>query len=111
MAAVIAVTGATGFAGRHVVAELLRRGHAVRVLARDPSKASFPHDVEIIAGDLGNSNSLSVLARSADSVIHIAGAIAAPSRLVFQEVNATGAANVADHTRHRAAAGSLRTRR
>ncbi|NJM29851.1 MAG: NAD(P)H-binding protein [Rhizobiales bacterium] len=50
MAAVIAVTGATGFAGRHVVAELLRRGHAVRVLARDPSKASFPPGVEIVAG-------------------------------------------------------------
>ncbi|HED54951.1 MAG TPA: NAD-dependent epimerase/dehydratase family protein [Phycisphaerales bacterium] len=36
----VAVAGATGFVGRHVVGELLRRGHAVRALVRTPAKAS-----------------------------------------------------------------------
>jgi nucleoside-diphosphate-sugar epimerase len=95
MAAVIAVTGATGFAGRHVVAELLRRGHAVKALARDASKARLPEGVEVVAGDLGNTASLAMLTRSADAVIHIAGAISAPSRAAFHEVNEAGAFNAA----------------
>ncbi|MEL6498943.1 MAG: NAD(P)H-binding protein [Planctomycetota bacterium] len=36
----IAVAGATGFVGRHVVAELVRRGHTVRALVRDIDKAN-----------------------------------------------------------------------
>lgn len=34
----VAVTGASGFIGRHVVAELLDRGPEVVVLTRDPSR-------------------------------------------------------------------------
>lgn len=45
------VTGATGNTGRHVVAELVRRGEHVRALTRDPARASFPDGVEVIAGD------------------------------------------------------------
>ena len=33
----VALSGATGFTGRRVVAELLRRGHEVRALVRPPS--------------------------------------------------------------------------
>lgn len=46
------VTGATGTVGRQVVAELLRRGRAVRALTRDPSKADLPEAVEVVQGDL-----------------------------------------------------------
>ncbi|MFD6169204.1 NmrA family NAD(P)-binding protein [Streptomyces coeruleorubidus] len=48
----ILVTGATGTVGRQVVAELLARGHEVRVLTRDASKAAFPAGVEVVEGDL-----------------------------------------------------------
>ncbi|MFF3325700.1 NAD(P)H-binding protein [Streptomyces sp. NPDC002889] len=46
------VTGATGTVGRQVVAELLRRGHSVRALTRDPAKADLPDGVEVVQGDL-----------------------------------------------------------
>ncbi|WP_067480613.1 NmrA family NAD(P)-binding protein [Nocardia amamiensis] len=48
----ILVTGATGNTGRHVVAELLRRGRAVRALTRDPQRAStlLPTGVELVTG-------------------------------------------------------------
>ncbi|TDC70599.1 NmrA family NAD(P)-binding protein [Streptomyces hainanensis] len=46
------VTGATGNTGRHVVAELVRRGERVRALTRDPAAAAgkFPAGVEVVAG-------------------------------------------------------------
>ncbi|MGW7365782.1 NAD(P)H-binding protein [Streptomyces sp. NPDC054841] len=48
----VLVTGATGTVGRQVVAELLDRGHAVRALTRDATKAAFPDGVEVFQGDL-----------------------------------------------------------
>ncbi len=48
----ILVIGATGRVGRHVVDQLLRRDAQVRVLTRDPAKASFPAGVEVVQGDL-----------------------------------------------------------
>ncbi|MFE4538188.1 NmrA family NAD(P)-binding protein [Streptomyces scopuliridis] len=69
----VLVTGATGTVGRQVVAELLRRGHTVRALTRDPEKAKaglltdFPSGVpgvsgvsgvEVVRGDLSDPASL-----------------------------------------------------
>jgi uncharacterized protein YbjT (DUF2867 family) len=45
------VTGASGYVGGFLIAELLRRGRAVRALARDPSKASQPAAVDVRGGD------------------------------------------------------------
>ncbi|SUA74351.1 NAD(P)H azoreductase [Nocardia otitidiscaviarum] len=46
------VTGATGNTGRHVVAELVRRGERVRALTRDPRAAAekLPPTVELVQG-------------------------------------------------------------
>ncbi|MBF6541615.1 NmrA family NAD(P)-binding protein [Nocardia brasiliensis] len=45
------VTGATGNTGRHVVAELVRRGERVRALSRNPAAAQmFSPAVEVVAG-------------------------------------------------------------
>ncbi|MEU7135483.1 NmrA family NAD(P)-binding protein [Streptomyces sp. NPDC046261] len=46
------VTGATGNTGRHVVAELVRRGEPVRALTRNPAAAAgrLPAEVELVAG-------------------------------------------------------------
>ncbi|HST57726.1 MAG TPA: NAD(P)H-binding protein [Longimicrobium sp.] len=54
----ILVTGATGNVGRHVVAELLKRGNAVRALVRDPAAARLPSRVDVVRGDLADPETL-----------------------------------------------------
>ena len=54
----ILVTGATGRVGRHVVEQLTKRGADVRVLTRDPGKASFADGIDVVKGDLLDLDSL-----------------------------------------------------
>ncbi|CAL9655560.1 NmrA family NAD(P)-binding protein [Streptomyces sp. enrichment culture] len=54
----ILVTGATGNVGRNVVLQLLEAGETVRALTRDPEKAAFPAEVEVVAGDIADPQSL-----------------------------------------------------
>ncbi|MBW8483881.1 NAD(P)H-binding protein [Actinomadura parmotrematis] len=45
------ITGATGNVGRHLVAELLTRGHRVRAVTRDPAAARLPSEAEAVPFD------------------------------------------------------------
>ena len=47
----ILLTGASGYVGSHLLAELRSRGHHVRALVRDPATADLPPDVELHEGD------------------------------------------------------------
>ena len=100
----VAVTGATGFVGGHLLKALLATGQRVRVLVRDvlrldpdiiESFATETGGLEIIEGDLDNLDALEKLVDGASAVIHCAGAIAARDRDGFFKVNQTGAQNVA----------------
>jgi nucleoside-diphosphate-sugar epimerase len=73
----IAMTGATGFAGRHAITELLKRGHRVTALAREPARARLPPGVELVAGHLEDAAALATLVRGADTIVHLAGVVAA----------------------------------
>jgi len=92
----VAVTGATGFVGGHIVERLLRRDHAVRVLARDPSRAGWLRDrgVEVVAGDLAAPDALAQLANGAGAVVHLVGIIEEIGRQTFQRVHVEGTAAV-----------------
>lgn len=48
----ILVTGATGTVGRQVVEQLVKRGADVRAFVRNPAKANFPAEVDVVEGDL-----------------------------------------------------------
>lgn len=90
---VVAVTGATGFLGRHLVRALARDGWTPRVLVRrDPIHPLWRDiEVEVIAGDLKTPGALDRLSHGAQVVIHVAGLIKAATLDGFNVVNRDGA--------------------
>jgi len=92
----IAVTGATGFVGPHLVAALARRGWTLRLLIRRwtplPSLAGV--DAEIVWGDLADETALRALVAGVDAMVHAAGLIKARDAGDFQAVNGEGTARL-----------------
>ena len=84
----IAVTGATGIVGGHVIEVLLARGHRLRVLCRRPD-ALAADQVEVVVGDLAGIDATAFL-DGVDVLLHMAGAIKAVDKLAFFAVNAAG---------------------
>ena len=72
----VLVTGATGFVGRHVVARLIERGHAVVAVARDEARAraqDWFHAVRFVACDIQLlSDDPALQGDPVDAVIHLA---------------------------------------
>jgi nucleoside-diphosphate-sugar epimerase len=91
-----AVTGGTGFLGRHVVAALAGAGWQVRLLARRDPDPPCPPGVELVRGDLADGAALSRLVRGAGAVVHAAGLVKARGRREFLAVNRDGAARLAE---------------
>lgn len=69
----VGVTGATGFVGRAVVAELVRRGDAVTALTRDPESASMPSGVAIARFDVNEPKPDPSALEGMDAIVHLAG--------------------------------------
>lgn len=86
----VAVTGATGFIGRHMVPALAARGWRVRLLVRRmsplPTWGAIPLEIEL--GDLDDAGACARLVRGADAVVHLAGLVKALDRAAFFTVNA-----------------------
>jgi len=102
------VTGATGFLGRRLVAELAPR-HALRVLVRPRPGAAgegagsgatggrggFPAGVEVVAGDVADAASVRQAMAGCEAVVHAAALvkILAPAA-EFDRINVGGLENV-----------------
>jgi UDP-glucose 4-epimerase len=68
----IALTGATGFIGQHLLRELPLRGYRCRVLLRRP--VEMPLDcASAVIGDLARPENLSAALADVDAVVHSAG--------------------------------------
>jgi UDP-glucose 4-epimerase len=68
----IALTGATGFIGQHLLRELPKRGHRLRVLLRRPAPVPTGATSAVI-GDLARPQNMSAAFEGVDAVIHSAG--------------------------------------
>ena len=102
---VVAVTGATGFVGDHLVRHLLDQGAAVRALARAPEKLTALKNhapagrLTVIKGDLDDGAALAEMAKGADVTIHLAARTHAMGPEEFHAANVRGAAAAAAATR------------
>jgi nucleoside-diphosphate-sugar epimerase len=67
------ITGATGFIGSALTAELLRRGHAVGALTRPGSESKLPGGCRVVHGDALNAGSYASQVAPADSFVHLVG--------------------------------------
>lgn len=70
----VLVTGGTGFIGKHLIDALIKEGHQVKVIARNPKKTKpiKKKGVKIVIGDLGNKRFLKKELEGIEVVYHLA---------------------------------------
>ena len=97
------VTGGAGFIGSHVAVELLRRGHAVRILdnfstGRRDNLTAVDGDIEVFEGDMRSYERAHNAIKGVDVVVHLAALPSVPRSvqdpLTTNEANVTGTLNV-----------------
>lgn len=99
---VVALTGATGFIGNHLLRELTRRGYRVRVLLRSPA-ALPPNCTNAVIGDISRPINMAAALAGVDTVIHSAGLAATMTGSPdedFRRLNTAATANLAQAAQH-----------
>ncbi len=79
------VLGGSGFIGRELVAELMRAGHAVRVLVRNPASVLLDLSnplLEIVPGDLRRTEDLKRALDGIERVYHLRGPLQRAGRTI-----------------------------
>jgi len=92
------VTGGTGFIGSHLVELLVAQGYQVTCLVRKTSHlrwlnhlcADKSSPIQLVTGDMHDSDALAQSLQDADLVFHLAGVTTAPDAATYDWVNALG---------------------
>lgn len=113
MSKLVAVTGAEGFIGSHLVEALVASGHRVRAMVLYNSfgsrgwlaslAPSVLDEVEVVLGDVRDPHALRAFVDGVEAVYHLAALIAIPYSYTaphsYLETNAGGTLNVLEATR------------
>jgi uncharacterized protein YbjT (DUF2867 family) len=67
------VTGGTGFMGRNLIVQLVRRGYEVEALARHGSEHKLPHGCKVVHGDALDKNSFASQISPAETFVQLVG--------------------------------------
>ena len=101
----VLVTGADGFIGSHLTDALLREGHSVRALAQYNSmnhwgwlEGKREEGLEVVCGDVRDSNFCREIVKGVDTVFHLAALIAIPYSYIapdsYIDTNIKGTLNI-----------------
>lgn len=105
----VAVTGATGFVGSHLLEALLDGGVRPRLLVRDPSR--LPErawlQAEVVRGSLDDRDAVAGLVAGCGSVIHVAGLVRGVRAAQFDRANRVGTESLVSAMREHAPAARL----
>lgn len=113
LSTLVAVTGAEGFIGSHLVEALVATGHRVRAMVQynsfsawgwlDTLPPSVMANVDVVLGDVRDSTSALAFVEGAEVVYHLAALIAIPYSYAaprsYLETNAGGALNMLEAAR------------
>ncbi len=96
----VLVTGATGFLGRRVVAELLAHHHDVRCLVHSPGKERLldQFNVDVHYGSVLDPESIGQAMYGVQAVVHLVGIIRPSRGATFDRMHRQGTANVVEAT-------------
>lgn len=86
----IALIGATGNAGTPILNELVRRGHAVTAIVRNPEKIAVQPKVTAQKGDVLDQAGLAALVKGHDAVISSVHFSASDPKKLIEAVRASG---------------------
>ncbi|MHB1138009.1 MAG: nitroreductase family deazaflavin-dependent oxidoreductase [Microthrixaceae bacterium] len=88
----VLLTGATGFVGGHTMAELLRNGHEVTALVRDPARLAATADSlgvdtpRSVVGDMTDPERVRTALAGVDGVVHCAAVVSIDRRRAAEMV-------------------------
>lgn len=80
----IAVTGASGFVGEHLIKKLLSKNFHLRIFVRK-KPLLFNKDIEVVEGDLVTGEGLPEFLSGTDAVIHLAARVTSPEDKMFDD--------------------------
>jgi uncharacterized protein YbjT (DUF2867 family) len=96
----VAITGGTGFVGRHLAEGLLGEGHEVVLISRHSGKPADPPDrATWVAGDLSDPDILAAAFTACDAVAHCAGINRELGSQTFERVHVQGTLRVVEAAR------------
>ena len=113
MSEIVAVTGADGFIGSHLVEALVEAGHRVRAMAQynsagswgwlDDMRPEVAENVDVVLSDVRDGGAVREFCRDVSVVFHLAALIAIPYSYLaprsYVDTNVTGTLNVLEAAR------------
>jgi NADH dehydrogenase len=90
----IAVVGASGFVGSHVVPHLVAAGHRVRAVSRHAASTTPSEGVTPVSADVEMAEGLAAALRDVDAVVHLVAIPRETGGRSFERVNVGGVAQV-----------------
>ncbi|MBX7146447.1 MAG: NAD(P)-dependent oxidoreductase [Alphaproteobacteria bacterium] len=99
---IVAVTGATGFIGSHLIQNLAKKKFLIKILSRRLPVNSFlsSANFEVIIGDVFDSTSIAILLKNADFLIHSAGLVKARNVSDFYKYNVEAVSHIVTLAQH-----------